>query len=195
MLIPILLIAFGLTYITPLWYISVIIIFVLASGTDFLDGYLARKYNLITDLGKLLDPIADKVLVVASLFILFAGGVFWRHPAYTVLAALFCIVIVAREFLVAGLRQIAAAKNRILAADNFGKAKTASTMAAIAVLLTVNILYNYPSTQRVVFITGFSLFALGAVLTAVSGVNYYAKNKTVLAERPQDAAEQAHKEE
>ena len=156
-----------------------------------LDGYIARSRNQITDLGKLLDPIADKVLTIGALFVLFAAGTFNRHAAFLVFAVVFAGVIVAREFLVSGIRCLASAKGLVLAADNLGKAKTVVTMVAIALLLIVNALYNYPGAADVIHHIGFSLFAAGAVLTAVSGMNYYIKNRRVIKDESDKKADTA----
>src|SRR3984957_9927116 len=102
------------------------LIFTLASLTDWLDGAIARSRNLVTDLGKLLDPLADKVLITAALVALVARGV---APMWMV------VIIIAREFLITGLRIIAAHKQKILAAERVGKHKTISQIVAILVSL------------------------------------------------------------
>src|SRR5271170_5105297 len=103
-------------------------IFALASLTDWVDGHLARSRNLVTDLGKLLDPLADKVLVIGTLIAL-AVEPHHTAPMWMV------VVIAAREFLISGLRQIAAAKQKILAAEKIGKHKTVSQIVAVLVSL------------------------------------------------------------
>src|SRR5271163_1381435 len=101
-------------------------IFTLASLTDWVDGAIARSRNLVTDLGKLLDPLADKILVTAALVALVE-----RHVAPMWMV----VLIIAREFLISGLRQIAAAKQKILAAEKIGKHKTVSQIVAVLVSL------------------------------------------------------------
>jgi len=103
-------------------------LFLIASITDFLDGWLARRYNLITDFGKLMDPLADKILVTAALVLLAVAGL---------LPAWFVILILFREFLVTGLRMLALARNQVIAADFWGKLKTVSQMVLICLLLGV----------------------------------------------------------
>lgn len=114
-------------YMAPLWSV---IIFIVAAFTDFLDGYIARKYNMVTDLGKLLDPIADKMLVVFALFIVVENEslpVGWGGAA--------CAVIVAREMLISIVRQIAASKGVIIQANIFGKLKTFLQDIALPLLM------------------------------------------------------------
>src|SRR5579863_5368053 len=105
---------------------TALFIFILASLTDWLDGAIARSRNLITDLGKLLDPLADKVLIIGALVALVE-----RHVAPMWMV----VIIMAREFLISGLRQIAAHKHKILAAERVGKHKTVSQIIAILVSL------------------------------------------------------------
>lgn len=107
----------GFSFAGPVGYGIALVTFIVAAITDFLDGYLARKLNLVTSLGKLLDPIADKVLT-ASAFIFLTAHEQEFCPAWVV------VVILAREFLVTGLRQIAVEKGRVIAADWSGKWKT-----------------------------------------------------------------------
>src|SRR5450755_1171055 len=105
---------------------TALLIFILASLTDWLDGAIARSRNLVTDLGKLLDPLADKVLIISAL-----AALLERHiaPMWMV------VIIITRELLIMGLRQIAAAKQKILAAERIGKHKTISQIVAILVSL------------------------------------------------------------
>lgn len=156
-------------------------IFVLACLTDFLDGYIARKYNLVTDLGKFLDPIADKVLVMAALVLLCING-----RELTMLYAIGTIIILAREFIVTGFRTIAAGKNVVLAADYLGKIKTNFQMFAIIFLLPVNSIFAYGEKAAVIAITvmmlGLVCFILSFVFTILSATNYIVKNVSVLKE-------------
>ena len=135
-------------------------VFILASITDTLDGYIARKYNLITDFGKFMDPIADKLLVTAAMLVF----VDWHMmPAWVV------IVVVAREFIVSALRLVAANNGRVIAAGWSGKVKTASTMVCICIMLL-----DLPQWVNAV------CSAVILVTTAYSGIEYLVKNKDVL---------------
>ena len=135
-------------------------VFILASITDTLDGYIARKYNLITDFGKFMDPIADKLLVTAAMLVF----VDWHMmPAWVV------IVVVAREFIVSALRLVAANNGRVIAAGWSGKVKTASTMVCICIMLL-----GLPQWVNAV------CSAVILVTTTYSGIEYLVKNKDVL---------------
>ena len=167
-------------------------VFAVASLTDLFDGKIARKYGLVTNLGKFLDPIADKVLVasafivlltVPQVFILFAGE--WALIA----AGCGVAVILAREIIISGFRMVAAGENLVIAADKFGKYKTVFQDASIVVLLisaglielalesTSEALYT---AAQAVNIIGLILFAVAIVLTVLSGINYIVKNIQVL---------------
>ena len=140
------------------------ILFAVASFTDFLDGYLARKNHLVTDFGKFMDPLADKLLVCSALICLIALD---RIPAWIV------IVIISREFIISGFRLIAADNGVVIAASYWGKFKTASQMVTV-ILLVLNI-------QNTVFtVLGTVFIYISLVLTVVSLIDYIAKNKEVL---------------
>lgn len=144
----------------PLNNLVALAVFILASITDTLDGYIARKYNLITDFGKFMDPIADKLLVTAAMLVF----VDWHMmPAWVV------IVVVAREFIVSALRLVAANNGRVIAAGWSGKVKTASTMVCICIMLL-----GLPQWVNAV------CSAVILVTTAYSGIEYLVKNKDVL---------------
>lgn len=113
--------------------IIALVLFCLASVTDFLDGYIARKYNQITDFGKFVDPLADKLLVTAALLIFIEKGIF---PAWMV------FIVLAREFIITSLRNVAAAKGRVLAASWTGKVKTCVQIAGIIIDFFVLILIS-----------------------------------------------------
>ncbi|WP_138158919.1 CDP-diacylglycerol--glycerol-3-phosphate 3-phosphatidyltransferase [Peptoniphilus catoniae] len=142
--------------------IAATIIFIFASFTDFLDGYIARKNQLVTNFGKFADPLADKILVCAALIILTEIG---DVPAWGV------IIIIAREFAVTGLRIIAASENITIAASKLGKVKTVSQLISTIILLSnITILYKF----------GIYLFYLAILFTIISGLDYFIKNKRVL---------------
>ena len=152
------------------------IIFVLAAFTDFLDGYIARKYNLVTDLGKFLDPIADKVLVSTALIVMLVPvGNTLILPWYGSIAV---AIILARELVVSGFRMVAASKGMVIAADKSGKVKTFMQDVAIAVLLAgANIM---PGVYSVINVIGLVFLGLATVLTIVSGTECIVKNIAVL---------------
>lgn len=148
-------------------------VFIIASLTDLLDGKIARARGLITDFGKFMDPLADKLLVVSAIICLM--GIGWVPP-------LVVILIISREFLVTSLRLVAAPKGIVIAADKWGKYKTASQMVWICVSLLLlwlqeSALVQNPVPGQVVNIV---LITLVTVLTVVSGVNYLYKNRAVL---------------
>ena len=105
-------------------------LFVVASLTDFFDGYLARKYNLVTDFGKLMDPLADKILVISAL-------VLFVELRY--IPAWMSIIVIAREFLISGIRMLAAAKGEVIPAGKLGKYKTTSQMIVILIMIIVGL--------------------------------------------------------
>ena len=143
-------------------YIAVVI-FIVASITDFLDGKIARKYNLVTNFGKFMDPLADKLLVSSALISLIALE---KIPAWIV------IVIIAREFIISGFRLIAADNGIVIAASWWGKFKTVSQMIMI-ILLIANLGGVFTVLENL-----FMWIAL--ILTVVSLVDYIWKNKKVL---------------
>lgn len=135
-------------------------IFIIASVTDLLDGQIARKYNMITDFGKFLDPIADKLLVTAAMLVFVDWG--WM-PAWVV------IVVIAREFIVSALRLVAVNNGRVIAAGWSGKVKTASTMVCLCVMLV-----GFGDVVNAI------CSAVILVTTVYSGVEYLIKNRDVL---------------
>lgn len=140
------------------------VIFIVASFTDLLDGKIARKYNLVTNFGKFMDPLADKLLVCSGLICFVGLGA---------LPAWFVIIIISREFIISGFRLVASDNGVVIAASYWGKFKTVSQMI-MSVLLIVNI----PALSILTAI--FSVIAL--MLTVVSLIDYIAKNYRVLTE-------------
>lgn len=141
-------------------------LFIIASLTDFLDGYIARKYNLVTDFGKMIDAIADKVLVNSILIILAAQGVI--HPIIPV-------VIIFRDTVVNSIKMIAGNKGQVVAAINTGKIKTACMMVG----LTLAFFYNLPFAFWNLRVADL-LLAVATILSIVSGFQYYAINKHLI---------------
>ncbi len=145
-------------------YASIIAVtlFILASLTDLLDGYIARKYELVTDFGKFADPIADKILVISACVCLVEKGIV---PAWSVL------IIIFREFIVSGLRMSAASKNIVIPADKVGKLKTVTQM--IAIILLISGWLNY-------FYLPYICYYISIFLTLISGIMYIIKAKDII---------------
>lgn len=144
-------------------YIAVAI-FIVASITDFLDGKIARKYNLVTNFGKFMDPLADKLLVCSALICLIQLELI---PAWVV------IIIIAREFIISGFRLVASDNGVVIAASYWGKFKTTFQMLTVIVLIL-----NIPN--KVFTILGTVLIYVSLALTVISLIDYIAKNKDVL---------------
>ncbi len=173
-------------------FLVIALIFTLSSITDFLDGYIARKYNLVTDLGKFLDPIADKILVLTSLILIMADPtilcgafasleIFSKENCfiiYQLSGVLGVSIIVAREMIVTVLRMVASSKGKVLAAEKVGKVKTFVTDVAICLLFVAR---QFIASQFgvVVYFIGYALFFVSVILTLYSGVYYIVKNKDV----------------
>lgn len=157
------------------------VLFLLAASTDFLDGYIARKRGLVTNLGKFLDPIADKVLISTAMILLLTRPLCFQAVGGCGIIAAGCMValILARELIVSGFRMIAAGQNVVLAADNLGKLKTVAQDFAMSVLIMVMPFLD-TKTGEVFNYIGLAAFALSAVLTVWSGINYIVKNREVL---------------
>lgn len=142
-------------------------LFVIASFTDFLDGYLARKYKLVTNFGKFMDPLADKLLVSAALI---------SFVELQTLPAWIVITIISREFIISGFRLVASDNGVVIAASYWGKFKTVTQMIMI-ILLILDFQSNYFVILENIFIY------LALILTIVSLLDYLIKNKNVLKER------------
>ncbi len=178
LLIPIMVVVFYIPQIPYRFTISAII-FLVASLTDFLDGYIARKYNLVTDLGKFLDPIADKILVLVALIIMLTEPQIFGLYGLTIgkiAGGVGVSIIVAREMMVSVLRMISATKNKVLAAEKVGKYKTFFTDVAIVVLLVAT---DFTFLSNALFHVGFALYVISVILTVYSGIFYILKNKDV----------------
>ncbi|MBR4990557.1 MAG: CDP-diacylglycerol--glycerol-3-phosphate 3-phosphatidyltransferase [Oscillospiraceae bacterium] len=140
-----------------LWMYLSLAIFILASLTDFLDGYIARHYNQTTDFGKFLDPLADKLLTVAAMAMFCEWGIF---PAWALM------VILTREFAVSGLRMIASQKGSVIAAGWSGKVKTASTMVGLCAMMA------FPGIS----VLNWVVIIMIVATTLYSGVEYFIQN-------------------
>jgi CDP-diacylglycerol--glycerol-3-phosphate 3-phosphatidyltransferase len=161
-------------------------IFAVAAFTDFLDGFIARKYNKVTTTGKFLDPIADKVLVATALIVMLTHEKFMWDSDYDdwfpTLMGIFVAVIIARELIVSVFREIAADKKVVLAAGMLGKAKTfVQDIAIVMLLISIGISYDlyYPTAGFVVFLIGFILFCIATLLTVISAIEYIVTNRQV----------------
>lgn len=158
-MVPIFLVLLYVDFTGHLW--AALAVFILASVTDFIDGYVARHYHQITDFGKFMDPLADKLLVMSAMA--WFVEVAWM-PAWAF------FVVIARELAVTGLRLVAVEQGRVIAAAKSGKVKTACTMVGIILMLI------FPNaTLRLVCV------AVILVTTIYSGIEYFVKNKDVLA--------------
>ena len=145
------------------------LIFIIASLTDMLDGKIARRFGLVSNFGKFMDPLADKLLVCTAMIALIDMK---RIPAWVV------IIIIAREFIISGFRLIAAEKGVVIAASYWGKFKTASQMFMI-ILFIINI--------DALFIPGQVLMYIALALTVISLIDYIVKNKDVMKDEPGEA--------
>jgi len=164
MLVPIFLICAMID--TTATNIIALSIFIIASATDKLDGYIARSRNQITNFGKFMDPLADKLLVTCALILLVEKGI---------VAARVVVVIIAREFIVSGLRTLAASQGVVIAASNWGKLKTVIQMIAIIMGL-LSLVYN-PGWLNIT--TQVTIY-LAAVITIGCGVDYFIKGKDII---------------
>ncbi len=155
--------------------------FMLAAYTDHLDGYLARKNNEVTNLGKFLDPIADKLLVFAALTLVCVD-----HTIIPIFAEIVLFTMLARDFIVGALRQVAASNNVIISADKWGKLKTVLQDVGISVLLAYSAILSLSGAISVsallieIFMwTGYVIIGLATLVSILSGINYCVKNKEV----------------
>ncbi|QOR68626.1 CDP-diacylglycerol--glycerol-3-phosphate 3-phosphatidyltransferase [Cytobacillus suaedae] len=156
------------TMVLPVSHLIGAVLFIVAASTDWVDGYYARKYNLVTNLGKFLDPLADKLLVSAALVTLVQ---FDLAPAWMV------VVIISREFAVTGLRLLLAEGGEVSAAKMLGKIKMWAQVVAISALL----LHNFPFEFIGIPFDMISLW-VAVIFTVISGWDYFAKNKQVFSQ-------------
>lgn len=156
-MIPVFMVALYLNF--PFNNIVALVIFILASVTDFIDGYIARHFNQVTDFGKFMDPLADKLLVTAAMLWFVEAG---QMSAWVLL------IVIAREFAVSGLRMVAGPKGIVIAAAWSGKIKTASTMVCICIMLV-----PIPEILNTICV------AVILITTVWSGIEYFVKNRSV----------------
>lgn len=155
--------------------IIILVIFALASFTDFLDGHIARKNNLVTTFGKFMDPLADKLLVLSALIVLLERG---RISAFGFSLGFVVTLILAREFIVTGIRLIAVSNNEVIAASKLGKIKTVSQMVMIMLLLIDCYPISFIDGARDV--AALILISIAGLLTIISGIDYFIKNKELI---------------
>lgn len=177
MLMPYIGITAKTSFVLPIVNIIILIIFLVASFTDYLDGHIARKRNIVTNFGKFLDPIADKLLVLAALVMLVEAKII---PGWIP------IIIAAREFMVSAIRMLVATEGKVIAASKLGKIKTVTQMVAISLaFLDANYFMSFVCGG----LTGFALILnilmsvamiLAVIATIWSGVDYFMKSKDVV---------------
>lgn len=162
-------------YNTIFSLISALFIFILASCTDYLDGRLARKYNQVSDLGKLLDPIADKILIV---------GVFCAFLQLRIINVWMLVAIMLREFIITGLRLLVLNRGVILEAEKFGKHKTVSQVVGIFIIFFILILaHQFPCNSIVQLLYGYVITVVMwyiVIITIFSGVYYLWANRKLI---------------
>lgn len=149
-------------------YLWALIIFVIASITDCLDGYIARKYKLITNFGKFLDPLADKVLVISAMIAFIQLGLS---------SSVVVIVVIAREFLVTSLRLVSASDGTVISASIYGKIKTISQMVSIVAILLLKTVEHFVTLDINIGLISNILMWITALITVISGIDYLWKNR------------------
>lgn len=158
--------------ITAGYYVAAVVIFILASLTDQLDGHLARKNNQVTTFGKLMDPLADKILTISALVCLLGIGADFINSWVV-------MIIIARELIVTGIRQLAMGENTVIAASQWGKAKTVSQMAALIAVM-IDLVVPLRVGEAFYACLTFWLVALAVALTVYSGIDYVVKNRHLI---------------
>lgn len=157
-----------LALMNPFWaQIAAAVVFGLASFTDYLDGHIARKRNIVTNFGKFMDPIADKLLVMAALVVLVGQG---RMPSWV------CIVLLAREFAISGFRLVAVTTGNIIAAGPLGKIKTVTQMIAVLMLIVFVPLSGAPILGNAGVIAANVMMYISLFFTVWSGTDYIVRN-------------------
>ena len=170
------------------------VVFVLGGITDWLDGYLARSFKIVSNFGKLMDALTDKVLVVGLMIAMLVPMPGARAPLLPDWAVFLVLLIFGREFLITGLRLVAASQGRVLAAEKTGKIKTVLQLVSVAVLLLAHALavdFHSEGAAHIVEITGLWLFIGATLLTAFSGVGYLVKYWDIFMGHPSGDAGQS----
>lgn len=171
-------------------YIALVVLsaalFAICCATDFVDGHIARKTNTVSMLGKLLDPLADKVVIVIMLFLLiyFKDGLDSAFAYNTLVIAVFSGVILSRELMIGVFRSIAASRGLVLAADIFGKIKTVCLDIGVTIMMLAGLHVSLAWIGTIVFY-------VGAILAVYSGINYVVKNKNVLKQDDEQSEEKS----
>lgn len=195
-MIPVFVAVFYCGLLSPWCFLASAIVFLGAALTDALDGHIARSRHLVTDLGKFLDPIADKVLVSTAFIVLLTiPAAFVVEPFGTyglIVAGVLIALVLARELIVSGFRIIAAGKHLVLAADKLGKIKTVFQDVSIALLLASMSFMQYGLAGEIIAYIGLACFVICALMTVISGVNYLVKNKEVLKDKKTEEGEEAN---
>lgn len=161
-------------------------LFAICCATDFVDGHIARKTNTVSMLGKLLDPLADKVVIVIMLFLLvyFKDGLDSAFAYNTLVIAILSGVILSRELMIGVFRSIAASRGLVLAADIFGKIKTVCLDIGVTIMMLAGLHVSLAWIGTIVFY-------VGAILAVYSGINYVVKNKHVLKQDDEQSEEKS----
>lgn len=161
-------------------------LFAICCATDFVDGHIARKTNTVSMLGKLLDPLADKVVIVIMLFLLvyFKDGLDSAFAYNTLVIAILSGVILSRELMIGVFRSIAASRGLVLAADIFGKIKTVCLDVGVTIMMLAGLHVSLAWIGTIVFY-------VGAILAVYSGINYVVKNKHVLKQDDEQSEEKS----
>lgn len=171
-------------------YIALVVLsaalFAICCATDFVDGHIARKTNTVSMLGKLLDPLADKVVIVIMLFLLvyFKDGLDSAFAYNTLVIAVFSGIILSRELMIGVFRSIAASRGLVLAADIFGKIKTVCLDIGVTIMMLAGLHVSLAWIGTIVFY-------VGAILAVYSGINYVVKNKHVLKQDDEQSEEKS----
>lgn len=170
---------FYLAEFIPHTKIIATVILIIAELTDFADGYIARKYNQITDFGKLMDPVADKSFSLTAMILISVDGTLPSPYGVIILVA-----FLLRDFLVTGLRQIGASKNVVIPADKWGKIKSLFLDVSLPIFFFVSYLTSIglgtAVFTEILYVVAYVLIGLSTIFAVYSGINYLAKNKELL---------------
>lgn len=181
-LMPVMVVLFYLGF-----YISSAIVFTVAAFTDMLDGKIARKRGLVTTFGKFVDPLADKLINLAAIILLAVHISVNGSVLYGIFATVTALVVVSREVIITSFRALAASEGTVIAADKLGKIKTVfQDIAIIALFLDASSISNIPFAGELLHWTGVAMLGAALVLTILSGINYFAANKELVAKIRKD---------